>query len=508
MSFPAGSHFDWYASLDCDWFDDQIGSVLSAIWSSRSARGSGSGDRNFEYRKLCLHLLSALYQAYFSESPSRRSINVAVSVSRDKSYYLKTNPLSSPYGYSWRTFDSVFKGLRDARLIRVKHGKQGHYVTRISPSKNLVDHFEYLGMRWVEQSPRPCRSLLVGSRSDRVWDYEEHKPIKLKYPVWVGDSPEYKAMRDDLYRINSEIVRHSYTLDVDETQLAHLICRMTDKHHTFDSPLPDKLPPIPFNLYHVQLRRILNPLRGDDLDGGGRFYGPWWQQIPSKQRRLIRIDGALTVEADYSSIHPRILYAWANMAFPKGDFYDLGLPDWKGKDKDKTRRDIVKRYVNAVINARGRYRLSKADEATLGVTSSGLKELLYKKHSPIKEFFNSGAGLKAQRTDSNIANDVMLRMAEIGEVALPVHDSFIVRVSMAGYLQELMREAFKKHVKGAEIGIDEDIIGYPKYFYHSDDEMRKVLVDHEKEGGGAVDGSDVDLKELLISPSWIQKFGA
>ena len=507
MSFPSGNHFDWFGSADCDWFDEQIALVLSSIWSVRRYRGPSFADRNLKYRDLCLHLLSALYQAYYSESPTRRSSSAAVSVRKDKPYYSKSNLLSNPYDYSYRTLESVFNGLRNTRLIRVNQGKQGSHVTRIFPSKTLVAHFETLGMRWVEQVPRPRGGLVVGSKSDRVWDYEKHKPIKLKSPLWVNDSPVFQSMREDLYRINSEIVRHSYTLDVDDTQLAHLICRLTAKDHTFDSPLPEKLPPMPFNLYQVQLRRILNPLEENDLDGGGRFYGGWWQQIPSKQRRLIRIDGALTVEADYSSIHPRILYAWANTPFPQGDFYDLGLPDWKGKDIDKNRRDIVKRYVNAVINARGRYRLSKADETTLGISSSDLKELLYTKHTPIKEFFNSGAGLKAQRADSNIANDVMLGMAEIGEVALPVHDSFIVRESMAGYLKELMRKAFKKHVKGAEIGIDEDIIGYPKYFYHSDDEMRQVLADDKKEGGGVVDGSDVDLKELLISPSWIQKFG-
>jgi len=506
MSFPPGSHFDWYSCTECSWFDPLIDSVVEEIWAGRSTRGTNAAARNSKYRSLSLHFLFSLYQAYHGVSPSHRTKNVCVSVRKDKGYYASSNLEGNPYGYSYKTLKSVFDAMKATKLIRVRNGRQGRYVTRMYPSASLARYFDELGCRWVEQTPRPSGSLLIGSQNQRNWDYEKRQPTKIKTPIWVDDSAAHEAMRKDLFRINSEIVRHSYTLNIDDTQLAHLICRMTNKEHQFEDPLPPELPAMPFNLFNVQLRRILNPLAEGDLKGGGRFYGGWWQQIPSKQRRLILIDGKLTVEADFSSIHPRILYAEVGVPFPEGDFYDLGLPDWKGKEQDKVRRGAIKRYVNAFINGK-RYRLSKDDEGILGVTPKELKELLYTKHAPIKDYFNSGAGLRAQRIDSNIANDVMLAFAEIGEVVLPVHDSFIVRVGLAAHLKEDMREAFRKHVKGAEIGIDEDIIGYPEYFYHTDEEMRAVLHEHAKEGGGVVSGGEIELEKLLRPLSWIQKFG-
>ena len=51
-------------------------------------------------------------------------------------------------------------------------------------------------------------------------------------------------------------------------------------------------------------------------------------------------------------------------------------------------------------------------------------------------------GLTLQYEDSQIAEDVMLQMAERGAVVLPVHDSFIVRASYEQELIEVMNEAF------------------------------------------------------------------
>jgi len=39
---------------------------------------------------------------------------------------------------------------------------------------------------------------------------------------------------------------------------------------------------------------------------GGRFYGPWWQNIESAERRCIGINGSRSAELDYSQLHPRL----------------------------------------------------------------------------------------------------------------------------------------------------------------------------------------------------------
>jgi hypothetical protein len=58
--------------------------------------------------------------------------------------------------------------------------------------------------------------------------------------------------------------------------------------------------------------------RRHKLDRGGRFYGAWYQNIPKEYRQHIMIDGAPTMELDYSALHPNLLYYHAGVDPPKG----------------------------------------------------------------------------------------------------------------------------------------------------------------------------------------------
>src|SRR5665213_2823864 len=55
----------------------------------------------------------------------------------------------------------------------------------------------------------------------------------------------------------------------------------------------------------VRLYRVFN---NGSFKEGGRFYGGWWQGIPSRYRQYITIDGHTTWEYDYSYLHPAMLY--------------------------------------------------------------------------------------------------------------------------------------------------------------------------------------------------------
>src|SRR5262249_37229032 len=85
------------------------------------------------------------------------------------------------------------------------------------------------------------------------------------------------------------------------------------------------------------LHRVFN--RGS-FDLGGRFYGPWWQNIESAERRCIGVNGSRSVEFDHSQLHPRLLYAIGGKSID-GDAYEI-----EGWD-----RPLVKEAVNTLINA-------------------------------------------------------------------------------------------------------------------------------------------------------------
>ena len=70
------------------------------------------------------------------------------------------------------------------------------------------------------------------------------------------------------------------------------------------------------------------------------------------------------------------------------------------------------------------------------------------KHPKIAKYFATGEGIKLQYIDSQIVEKVMMRLARDNIVALPVHDSFIVRMSHINDLKEEMDKAHPRNKKG------------------------------------------------------------
>jgi len=214
------------------------------------------------------------------------------------------------------------------------------------------------------------------------------------------------------------------------------------------------------------------------MEKGGRFYGGWWQSLPSLYRPHITIDGYKTCEVDYSAIALRIIYAQAGTPYPtEDDPYDIGLPEWKGS-KD-SRRPLVKTYVNALINDEGgNYRLPVDEQQAIGITYSELKDLVLNKHKSIAHLFSTGVGLEAQYIDSQIAQKVMLVMMEEGLVVLPIHDSFIVRLGFQQWVEEVM-EVVSLEVLGSRVTTKADGARLPKHFGISKTEYSELSKEPE-----------------------------
>ena len=66
---------------------------------------------------------------------------------------------------------------------------------------------------------------------------------------------------------------------------------------------------------------------------------------------------------------------------------------------------------------------------------------LQSEHEPIKKYFFTGYGLKLQKIDSDLAEQVLLEMHDKGKVILPIHDSFVCRLRDLGDLIECMNNA-------------------------------------------------------------------
>ena len=97
---------------------------------------------------------------------------------------------------------------------------------------------------------------------------------KQKYPKITLDTPETpetRRMAENLYRYNEFITQHCIAFDLPDSALVTIAKAMAGNEDKY------KLKHIDFSM--VQLRRIFS--RGD-MSLHGRFYGGWWQSIPSK----------------------------------------------------------------------------------------------------------------------------------------------------------------------------------------------------------------------------------
>jgi hypothetical protein len=179
------------------------------------------------------------------------------------------------------------------------------------------------------------------------------------------------------------------------------------------------------------LKRIFN---NGSFEQGGRFYGGWWQSVPSDLRRMIQICGEATIELDFKALHPTILYGRRGEMFA-GDPYTV-VPG--------SNRQHAKLALNAMLNAKNR-RIRKPDgfddEST--ISWSHLQREILEAHRPIAEQFYTGVGLELQYIDSQIAERVLLHFAAMGIPCLPVHDSFVVQARHKTELMNAMTKSSK-----------------------------------------------------------------
>lgn len=366
-------------------------------------------------KKACGWWIGCLYQAFCCIPSS------AVALSLSRSSYL-----SSGFPCIRLSYQAVVRVVRCSKVLGwVQHiagcnGPNGNRaLARYSAAGRLLARFQETGVIWSPRvSPDTGQLILISTNSKGK-----------KRAVADDEHPEVAKWKDQLSRINYLIGQTPIYLDLPDSEWAKVNPKSASKSN-LNSALC---------ITQTVLRRMFTR---DKFDHGGRYYGGWWQNIPAKYRRHIVIGDQLTVECDYSGIALRCLYAMEGIPDVPDDPYEIGL-NFNGKSDP--RRAIVKTYVNAALNdEKGMYQLPRTELKTLRITAKELKHLVLKKHAAIAKHFHTGVGMELQFIDSEIAMAVMLRMADMGEVCLPVHDSFIVRGAILQKLRGVMQQEFTR----------------------------------------------------------------
>ena len=422
--------FYFYSNIQEEFLASLVIEVQNELIKNSSTKGQTDAQKSKTQDKqlqIATQLLSALYQAYVAMPIGSE----AVSIPLEAKYY------SGNQTYPYRAVKKVYDTLVSLDWVSVKKGTESSKkVTRIKAKGFLRSQFDDLGLKWTIQQPLPLESLIV------VKDYVNPKGASKaqrgnKVVIATPETPEVTEWQNNLSIINKSLCSHCFSLGINDEQLKSLSQVMRNAKKSSANSSEDNTTTLDFS--RIQLYRVFS--RGS-LSKGGRFYGGWWQSIPSTYRGYILIDGHKTIELDYSSMALSCLYGISDAEFDQSDdLYDLGLHGWMGGSDP--RRPIIKEFINSLLNDdTKRYRLKDADLKLIDMKHQDLLALVIKKHPILEPYLYTGYGLDLQFLDSQIAESIMLKLIQNNIAVLPIHDSFIVRLGYQDKLRDAMRETF------------------------------------------------------------------
>lgn len=218
-------------------------------------------------------------------------------------------------------------------------------------------------------------------------------------------------------------------------------------------------------------RPVYRVFNNAELTWGGRFYGGWPQNIKSHLRSEIQINGESTVELDYKSQHPYMLYGeflgehysdifgaddspytvenQNGIAYPRALIKSLFLVSLNAESFSAAWQAIRLKYYDDKRTAESSQDYEKLDELELirpYVCKKAAFKVVYKdfikKHHRIEGYICTGIGRELQCLDSKIAEYVLTHMTDKGIATLCIHDSFVVQEQHEQTLKAVMEEAY------------------------------------------------------------------
>lgn len=227
-----------------------------------------------------------------------------------------------------------------------------------------------------------------------------------------------------------------------------------------------------FDVLNKITYRIFND---DRFDRGGRFYGGWWQNIPSYLRSRIVINNKATVEYDFRAIHVVLLYAVHGVDYfakygVENDPYldDKTLADFRvvPKHRDAYRKLFKKTFMCCINSRNGRAEAKKA-LANAVRKDQELRELkpdidmalncFERQHDLIRTDFYSGIGLRLMNIDSMLAEAVIRHFTDTEKLpVLCIHDSFICVKRDDNLMVDVLKQVINNELLGREIPIPID----------------------------------------------------
>ncbi len=417
-------------------------SLVERILDQCIAHLQNDSDRAYSYgrgtKKVLRAYVRTLVLNLWQNTQLIKTCAVHLSVSLDRNDYVFNS--GKEFGdHSYSYFKAIYNAMHSDSLGYIDVLQEGYAGfnkpakgtrTRIDATEKLLaEAKDAIGEATLETKHKDIK------RKGIVLRNEEKESINYK------DDVDTRRMSRNLRKINKLIASANISVNIPDDRLDDFMTKLenneNDEEHT--------KPYVDFSA--ITLRRIFS---NGSLTQGGRFYGVWWQSIPSKKynyRAHILIDKEETIELDYSRMHPTILY--------HDEGHDLDFDPYV--PLDSADRDSGKKGWNALLNTT-RYKPKQPDnykpiEERTGINWQSLLDALMEHNKPISHRLMTGHGIYMQYTDSVIAEKVLLKLYKDGIVCLPVHDSFIVKRQYKEILESAMKDA-SMEVLGITLDID------------------------------------------------------
>ncbi|NQT73006.1 MAG: hypothetical protein HQ553_09590 [Chloroflexi bacterium] len=179
-----------------------------------------------------------------------------------------------------------------------------------------------------------------------------------------------------------------------------------------------------------------------------------YQNIPRKERQsFLLIDGQPTTEVDFTTLHPCIFLNREGRECPK-DMYSEVLKQL-GIRKSKKRRAAIKNVILSALNmntVHGIYTFTGQQESYQGNLKDHCKPIdiynaIITLYPELKQYLGDGDNSdRLQAADSIIMIDILERLAKMGIVGLPLHDSVICKVPHKAIVEREMKAVYEAYM--------------------------------------------------------------
>ena len=333
-----------------------------------------------------------------------------------------------------------FKEKNIGKLTKGKIGYNGWSAT--------VKIFKQLGYVQIVKGKEGWLSRI--KYTDKFYDDVIEK-FKLNPQDILKTKPNIIKTKPSINKKNNK--KTKVEVEVKNSRRTYDVLRRVDNYNKLllnSDIVPGKMDVMTEKETHFANRTYTRRFVKSNLKLGGRFYGPYWQTLPKRYRKLIKINGEEVIELDYNAMHLHLLYSKLNKSLY--DYYPFNKDPYAIPEYN---RKIVKLVFTACINENctrkninhvGGQQVSKGlpDLFEEGLPYREMIDSLGKNHPEVAPMFYSEIGYEISYMESRVTDYVVTVLTKQRIPVLSIHDSFVVVKSKKPYLRVIMQEAFTK----------------------------------------------------------------